>query len=64
MTAQWFRKEPSPEKIAVDQAAEVFVKARDRRKSLLAHVIQKIEDIPLDDSLIDLGTDLRGKPER
>lgn len=61
MTPAWFKKEPSPEKIAVERATETLERVRKERKSLLAQVIQKIDEIPLDERLIDLGRDLRGK---
>lgn len=64
MSPQWYRKALSPEKIAVDEASVVLDRVRERRKNLLAHVIQKIEEVPLDDRLFDLGSDLRGKKNR
>lgn len=64
MTQSWFKKAPTLEQVAVEKASATLDLARERRKSLLAHVIQKIEDIPLDERLIDLGGDLRGNKDK
>lgn len=57
----WLKKEPTPEQIAVEQATETLERVRRHRKSLLAKVMERIDRIPLDEKLIDLGGDLRGE---
>ena len=59
MTPSWFKKEPTSEQVAVIEAEKRLEVARDERKSMLAEVLRKIDSLPLEEALQNLGTDLR-----
>lgn len=58
MIQSWFKKERTPEQLAVTEAVETLERAREKRKNILQHVLQKIDSIPIDRALEDLGRDL------
>lgn len=58
MTQSWFKREPTPEQIAVSEAVEELECARRKRKSLLHKVLKQIDSIPIDRAIEDLGNDL------
>lgn len=59
----WFRPQPSPEKVAVDQAVEEACAARDKRRKAMQALMRALDEIPLDDGLVQVGKDMTRVPE-
>ena len=55
----WFKRNPSPEKKAVDEETEKLDVARYQRQNALQRLLKAIEEAPLDDALLGLSSDLR-----
>lgn len=59
----WLRRAPSPEKVAVDEAAERLNRIREKRRSALRDLVRKLGEIPLDDGLVKVGNDMARTPK-
>ena len=58
----WYnlKSKPTDRQIA-EEATEQLAKARDERKSALARLMQKLEELPLDNAVADIGKDIGGQ---
>ena len=58
----WYnlKSKPTDRQIA-EEATEQLAKARDERKSALARLMQKLEELPLDNAIADIGKDIGGQ---
>lgn len=59
----WLRRTPSPEKVAVDEAIQRAETERGKRRRALQHLMQALDEIPLDDGLVKVGDDMANTPE-
>lgn len=59
----WFRRAPTPEKVAVDEAVQKANAERDKRRRALQALLKALDEIPLDDGLDKVGGDLARTPE-
>lgn len=59
----WLKREPSPERVALDKTVERLDTARNRRKRALQELVRRLDEIPLDDGLVEIGNDMTGVPK-
>lgn len=57
----WWKRKPSPETEAADMQGAHLDRVRERRKSALERLKQKLEELPIDNALDALGKDISGE---
>ena len=60
MNVNWLRRKPSPETKAVEVVTQHVEVAAERSRWAAARLLQKLGELPLEDSLSGINTALRG----
>ena len=64
MSAGWWRWErarPTPEAIAAEVANQKLKQVREVRRTALQNLLQKLDNIPVDEGIESIGNDLGGR---
>jgi hypothetical protein len=56
----WFKRAPSPEKLAAEAQGRVLDAAREERRSAMQTLLRKLDDIPFEEGIASLGKTLGG----